>query len=87
MKNILLAATVGCLVVFSSQASAHIRCGAHVVQPGETIPSLLAKCGRPSVIEDDLWIYDLPGKYIRIVRVRRGRVWSISKGREGATIG
>lgn len=74
-------------VIYNTQALAHMRCGTYVVQPGETIPSLLSKCGRPDIIEDNMWIYKLQGKFTRIVKVRHGRVWNISKGREGATIG
>ena len=85
MKSILFVAALSCVVVFSSQASASMRCGTHVVQLGDTTSQLLNKCGRPSFMNGEQWIYGSQGKRTRILRIRRGKVWSIATGSRSTT--
>jgi hypothetical protein len=87
MKSILFVAALSCVVVFSSQASASMRCGTHVVQLNDTTFQLLNKCGRPNFMDGEQWIYGSQSRQSRIVRIRRGKVWSITEGRSRATNG
>ena len=78
MKSILFVAALGCVVVFSSQASASMRCGTHVVQVTDPMSSVLAKCGRPNIMNGEYWIYTTQTRQPRIIRIRRNKVWSIN---------
>jgi len=67
---------VGCavlgLIVAMPASAASMRCGSHIIQDGlRNAPGkyeVLKKCGEPTQRLSDTWIYDKPGKSIRVLR-------------------
>lgn len=53
-------------------SAASIRCGSHIIQDGmRDAPGkyeVLKKCGAPTERLSDTWIYDKPGRPIRVLR-------------------
>lgn len=74
---------VGVLAGFSGNAPA-MRCGTELVDTGDTQREVAAKCGMPTFVEQNRWIYD-PGshKFIKIVHFGGGRVQFIGSGQYG----
>lgn len=74
MTSLLLAA-----VSASTQAS--IRCGTRLVEPGDSVYTVLQKCGEPTLVDGNYWFYDQgSGRFLRILIFFAGRLERIEIG-------
>ena len=85
------------LVVVSTFAQARsvqsIRCGTEIVRLGVSTFELIQKCGEPDLKEtieakeetSERWTYNCgAGRFIKIITIRRGKVWRIEEGDRGS---
>ena len=85
------------LVVVSTFAEARsvqsIRCGTEIVRLGVSTFELIQKCGEPDLKEtieakeetSERWTYNCgAGRFIKIITIRRGKVWRIEEGDRGS---
>ena len=85
------------LVVVSIFAQARsvqsIRCGTEIVRLGVSTFELIQKCGEPDLKEtieakeetSERWTYNCgTGRFIKIITLRRGKVWRIEEGDRGS---
>ena len=85
------------LVVVSSFAQqrrvSSIKCGTKIVRVGASSFELLQNCGEPDMKEIieareetfERWTYNRgTGRFIKIITIRRGKVWKIEQGGRGS---
>jgi Protein of unknown function (DUF2845) len=76
---------VGLLAGLNSNAAA-MRCGTELVDEGDSQHEVALKCGKPTSLEQNRWIYNLgPYTFIKIVHFRGGQVHSIDTGQYGSS--
>jgi hypothetical protein len=76
---------VGTLAAVYSNAAA-MRCGTELVDEGDTQHDVALKCGEPTYVEQNRWIYNLgPHKFIKILHFRGGQVHLIDDGQYGSS--
>jgi uncharacterized protein DUF2845 len=87
LKILFALLAVGMLVGLYSNAAA-MRCGTKLVDEGDTQQEVAMKCGEPTFVEQNRWIYN-PGshKFIKIVHFRDGQVQFIDSGQYGISGG
>ena len=58
----LTAALLTALLATTTSHADDLRCASELVQPGDSVESLLEKCGEPdSKVEENLWVYRKDG--------------------------
>ena len=76
---------VGMLAGLNCTAAA-MRCGTELVNRGDTQQDVALKCGKPTFVEQNHWIYNLgPHTFVKTVRFRGGQVQSIDNGQYGSS--
>jgi len=65
---------VGMLAAVYSNAVA-MRCGTELVDEGDTQHEVSLKCGKPTCVEQNRWIYDVgPDEFIKVLHFQGGQV-------------
>lgn len=76
---------MGVLAGLYSNAAA-MRCGTELIDDGDTQRDVALKCGEPTVVDQNRWIYDVgPHSFVKILHFRGGEVHLIENGRHGDT--
>jgi hypothetical protein len=66
--------------------AAAMRCGTELVDEGDSQREVALKCGEPTSVEQNRWIYNLgPHTFIKIVHFRGGQVHLIDNGQYGSS--
>lgn len=76
---------VGMLAAVYSNAVA-MRCGTELVDEGDTQHEVALKCGEPTYVEQNRWIYNVgPDEFIKVLHFRGGQVHFIDDGQYGSS--
>jgi hypothetical protein len=97
LSTVTVALLFALLVVISSFAQARsvksMRCGTDILRLGASTFELIQKCGEPDLKEtieakeetSERWTYNCgTGRFIKIITIRRGKVWRIEEGDRGS---
>ena len=85
LKPLYALLAVGLLAALYSNAAA-MRCGTELVDEGDTQHEVALKCGKPTVVEQNRWIYNMgPHKFVKILHFRGGQVHLIDDGHYGSS--
>ena len=97
LSTLTVALLFALLVVVSTFAQARsvksMRCGTEILRLGASTFELIQKCGDPDLKEtierreetSERWTYNCgTGRFIKIITLRRGKVWRIEEGDRGS---